>query len=53
VKSGDEVELSADGDELSATAVVRTGVPAGCVFVSPPALSDGPVEVRARQAVAG
>jgi len=52
VESGDEVELSADGETLSATAVVRTGVPAGSVFLSPPALADGPVDVRARQAVA-
>jgi NADH-quinone oxidoreductase subunit G len=52
VESGDEVELSVDGESLSATAVVRTGVPAGSVFVSPPALAEGPVEVRSRQAVA-
>ena len=37
---------------ISATAVVRTAVPAGSVFLSPPALADGPVEVRAPQAVA-
>jgi NADH-quinone oxidoreductase subunit G len=52
VESGDEIELSADGESLSATAVVRTGVPAGSVFISPPALTEGPVEVRAREAVA-
>ncbi len=52
VESGDEVELSVDGESVNATAVVRTGVPAGSVFLSPPALADGPVEVRARQAVA-
>jgi NADH-quinone oxidoreductase subunit G len=52
VESGDEVELSVNGDRLSATAVVRTAVPAGSVFLSPPALVEGPVEVRAPQAVA-
>jgi len=52
VDSGDEVELSVNGESVSATAAIRTGVPAGSVFVSPPALADGPVEVRARQAVA-
>ncbi|HYN91188.1 MAG TPA: molybdopterin dinucleotide binding domain-containing protein, partial [Thermoleophilaceae bacterium] len=52
VESGDEVELSVNGDSLSAVAVVRTAVPAGSVFLSPPALVDGPVEVRAQQAVA-
>jgi NADH-quinone oxidoreductase subunit G len=52
VESGDEVELSVDGESLSATAVVRTAVPAGSVFLSPPALAEGPVEVRAPQAVA-
>ena len=52
VESGDEVELSVNGDRVSATAIVRTSVPAGSVFVSPPALADGPVEVRTPQAVA-
>jgi hypothetical protein len=52
VESGDEVELAVNGDRLSAIAVVRTSVPRGSVFVSPPALADGPVEVRAPQAVA-
>jgi NADH-quinone oxidoreductase subunit G len=52
VESGDEVELSVNGDRLSATAIVRTGVPAGSVFLSPPAHVEGPVEVRAPQAVA-
>jgi NADH-quinone oxidoreductase subunit G len=51
VQNGDEVELSVNGDRLNATAVVRTGVPAGSVFLSPPALADGPVEVRSPQAV--
>jgi NADH-quinone oxidoreductase subunit G len=52
VSSGDEVELSVNGDRLRATAIVRTAVPAGSVFLSPPALVEGPVEVRAPQAVA-
>ena len=52
VASGDEVQLSQDGESVSAVAVIRTGVPAGSVFVSPPALAEGPVEVTARQAVA-
>jgi NADH-quinone oxidoreductase subunit G len=52
VKSGDEVELSVNGDSLSAIAIVRTGVPAGSVFLSPPAHVEGPVEVRSPQAVA-
>ncbi len=52
VESGDEIDLEARGARIRATAVVRTGVPAGSVFVSPPALAEGPVEVRPRQAVA-
>jgi len=52
VKSGDEVELSVNGDRLSAIAIVRTAVPAGSVFLSPPANVEGPVEVRSLQAVA-
>ena len=41
-----------NGDSVSATAVIRTGVPAGSVFLSPPTLPGGPVELRTRQAVA-
>jgi anaerobic selenocysteine-containing dehydrogenase len=52
ISTGDEVELSVHGDSVSATAVIRTGVPAGSVFLSPPGLAGGPVEVRAREAVA-
>jgi NADH-quinone oxidoreductase subunit G len=52
VKSGDEVELSVNGDLLSAIAIVRTAVPAGSVFLSPPAQVEGLVEVRSLQAVA-
>jgi NADH-quinone oxidoreductase subunit G len=53
VENGDEVELAANGDSVSAIAVIRTGVPAGSVFLSPPKLAAGPVEIRTRQAVAG
>jgi NADH-quinone oxidoreductase subunit G len=52
VDNGDEVELSVNGDRLSATAIVRTAVPPGSVFLSAPVLAEGPVEVRAPQAVA-
>jgi NADH-quinone oxidoreductase subunit G len=52
VSSGDEVELSVNGDRLSAIAIVRTAVPPGSVFLSPPAPVEGPVEVRSPQAVA-
>jgi NADH-quinone oxidoreductase subunit G len=52
IENGDEIELSVNGDSVSATAVIRTGVAAGSVFLSPPTLAGGPVEVRARQAVA-
>jgi len=52
VQNGDEVELSVNGDSVTATAVIRTGVPTGSVFLSPPSLSGGPVELRTREAVA-
>ena len=45
VSSGDQVELSAGGESVLAVAAVRTGVPAGSVFLSPPGLADGPVEI--------
>jgi NADH-quinone oxidoreductase subunit G len=54
IENGAEVELAANGDRLTATAIVRTGVPAGSVFLSaggPGALAEGPVEVRAPEAV--
>jgi NADH-quinone oxidoreductase subunit G len=51
IQNGDEVELSVSGDSVVAIAVIRTGVPAGSVFLSPPSLAEGPVEVRAPQAV--
>jgi NADH-quinone oxidoreductase subunit G len=53
VASGAEVELAVNGDRVAATAAVRTGVPAGSVFLSGADLPDGAVEVRPREAVAG
>jgi NADH-quinone oxidoreductase subunit G len=53
VESGDDVEVHANGDSVSARVVARTGVPRGSVFLSPPSLPQGPVELRAREAVAG
>jgi len=53
IDSRDEVELEANGESVRALAFVRTGVPAGSVFLSPPALTEGPVQIRAREAVAG
>jgi NADH-quinone oxidoreductase subunit G len=52
VANGDEVELSVNGDSVSAAVVVRTGVPVGSVFLSPTSLADGPVEVRVPHTVA-
>jgi NADH-quinone oxidoreductase subunit G len=52
VRHGAEIELAVNGDRLTATAAVRTGVPAGRVFLSGAELSDGAVEVTAREAVA-
>jgi NADH-quinone oxidoreductase subunit G len=53
VAAGDQAAVHADGDSVAATVVVRTGVPRGSVFLSPPSLPEGPVELRAREAVAG
>ena len=53
IQNRDEVELSTGGDRVSATVVVRTGVPAGSVFLSSSALADGPVEITVGQAVPG
>jgi NADH-quinone oxidoreductase subunit G len=52
IENGHEVELAANGDRVSARAVIRSSVPAGSVFLSPPSLAEGPVEVRALEAVA-
>ena len=53
VEAGDGVAVHADGDSVTATAVIRTGVPRGSIFLSPPSLPQGPVEIRTREAVAG
>ncbi len=45
MKSGDEVELSVDGKRAVAKVSVRTGVPADSVFLTPPVLPEGPVEI--------
>jgi NADH-quinone oxidoreductase subunit G len=52
IDSRDEVELEANGESVRAIAVIRTGVPAGSVFLTPAALAGGPVQIRAREAVA-
>ena len=52
IDSHQEVELEANGESIRALAFVRTGVPAGSVFLTPPALTEGPVEIRTREAVA-
>jgi predicted molibdopterin-dependent oxidoreductase YjgC len=46
IGSGDALELSVAGERAEARARVRTGVPPGSVFLTPPGvLPDGPVEV--------
>jgi NADH-quinone oxidoreductase subunit G len=52
VESGGEVSLAVNGDRVTATAAVRTGVPAGSVFLSGARMPEGAVEVTARGAVA-
>ena len=52
IESGDEIELATGGDQVNAVAVVRSGVPRGSVFLSPPGDLEGPVEIRSRQTVA-
>jgi NADH-quinone oxidoreductase subunit G len=47
VEAGDDVRLSAGGESVVAIAVVRTGVPAGSVFLSGAALPDGEVVIAA------
>ena len=54
ISSGDEIELSVAGERARATARVRTGVPAGSVFLTPPGvLPEGTVEVSAARERAG
>jgi NADH-quinone oxidoreductase subunit G len=46
VQNGDEVRVAAGGEQVTAQAAVRSGVPAGSVFVSGDAsLPDGPAEI--------
>jgi NADH-quinone oxidoreductase subunit G len=45
VRSGDELVVSVNGDSVRASAVVRSGVRPGSVFLAPGALPPGPVEV--------
>ncbi|MBN1529055.1 MAG: NADH-quinone oxidoreductase subunit NuoG [Thermoleophilaceae bacterium] len=53
IETGAEVEVSVNGDRVVATARVRTGVPSGSVFVSPPGtLPDGAAQVAAAVRVA-
>ena len=51
VSNGAEIELSVDGERQTATAAVRTAVPAGSVFLSGAELPDGAVEISVREAV--
>jgi NADH-quinone oxidoreductase subunit G len=53
VTDGELAEVHAGDDSVQATVVIRTGVPAGSIFLSPQTLTEGPAEVRAREAVAG
>ena len=52
VRQGREIELSVNGDRVTATASIRTGVPAGSMFLTGANLPDGSVEIRARETVA-
>ena len=45
VDSGDAVQVAAGGENVEATAVVRTGVPEGSVFLIGAQLADGPAEL--------
>jgi NADH-quinone oxidoreductase subunit G len=51
VATDDRVAVQANGDSIAAAVVVRTGVPRGSVFLSPPSLPQGPVEISAHEAV--
>jgi hypothetical protein len=50
---GEPAEVSADGETVEATVVIRTGVPEGSMFLSPLTLAEGPAGLGAREAVAG
>jgi NADH-quinone oxidoreductase subunit G len=45
ISDGDDMLVSAGSTTVEATAVVRTGVPTGSVFVIGASLADGPVEI--------
>jgi NADH-quinone oxidoreductase subunit G len=51
VDTGEEVRLSAGGESVVATVAVRTGVPAGSVFLGGASLPAGPVEIEVAVAV--
>ena len=54
IESGAEIELTVAGELATATARVRTGVPAGSVFLSPPGvLPDGAAEIAPARERAG
>jgi NADH-quinone oxidoreductase subunit G len=54
LEEGELAEVHAEDESVRATVVIRTGVPAGSVFLSPLTLAEGAAEVRAREeAVAG
>jgi anaerobic selenocysteine-containing dehydrogenase len=53
MSDGERAEVSADGEAVEATVVIRTGVPEGSMFLSPLTLATGPAELRTREAVAG
>jgi NADH-quinone oxidoreductase subunit G len=52
VENGREVSLAVNGDRVTATATVRTGVPDGSVFLSGASMPEGAVEVSALRTVA-
>jgi NADH-quinone oxidoreductase subunit G len=52
VESGSEILLAVNGDRVTATAAVRTGVPTGSVFLSGARMAEGAVEIAAGGAVA-
>jgi NADH-quinone oxidoreductase subunit G len=51
IDTGEEVRLSAGGESVVAVVAVRTGVPAGSVFLGGAHLPPGPVEIEAAVAV--
>jgi Molydopterin dinucleotide binding domain len=51
IAAGDEVRVSAGETTVTATARIRTGVPAGSLFVSEVELAEGPAEVAKAERV--